>query len=544
MVQRVGILCKETLEVAISEMDQGNEIFIKDYEALKGKITYYPGISIVSVDKDPPEQYVIEYRLFGYGYDDNGQVQMLRRHRIEIKLPFGYPHFPPTVQPLSKICHPDVAEHAIRIAEFWQSNQSLADLVVHIGDMIRGAVYSTDGAFNEEAARWYTENAQKLPLAELEYNDPNARPKKRKGGPVIPYRLLGIAVLTGMVITGGGLVVRDKMILAGAGEALQQLHSSMENRKFAEADAIGQKTVKRLRSVLFFSGDSKARLAEIAAIVESESLKEGLAGRIEYKGQYLPISIADALVEVERLTVEATAKLDGGDVEAATTTFSTAIRLAEKNGQSGAADNVRRISAEKRLGHYVEKASGFYSEQEWQKAADLYSLAVTILENEKDHLSAESLETLEKLVKLKILALASVAREEAVRAENIKDYAVAAARYRAIVVLIQRNEFGNDPVLAKVGSDAEAERQRLAELAMVAEGSAYLVENFKKLFMEHYPGLYEPGLQSPKVRYLGRNEGKLVFIMSCIELVQRNTNEFRLSYQFDPVTRSWSLYRE
>jgi hypothetical protein len=285
-------------------------------------------------------------------------------------------------------------------------------------------------------------------------------------------------------------------------------------------------------------------LAEIAAIVESESLKEGLAGRIEYKGQYLPISIADALVEVERLTAEATAKLDGGDVEAATTTFSTAIRLAEKNGQSGAADNVRRISAEKRLGHYVENASGFYSEQEWQKAADLYTLAITILENEKDHLSPESLETLGKLVKLKILALASVAREEAVRAEKIKDYAVAAARYRAIVVLVQRNEFGNDPVLAKVGSDAEAERQRLAELAMVADGSAYLVENFKKLFMEHYPGLYEPGLQSPKVRYLGRNEGKLVFIMSCIELVKRNTNEFRLSYQFDPVTGSWSLYRE
>ena len=108
-----------------------------------------------------------------------------------------------------------------------------------------------------------------------------------------------------------------------------------------------------------------------------------------------------------------------------------------------------------------------------------------ILENEKDYLSADSLENREKLVKLKTLALASISRQEAVKAENKKEYAVAAKQYRAIVTLIQRNEYGNDPVLAKVGSDAEAEHQRLAELAMVAEGSAYLVENFQTIFMGH-----------------------------------------------------------
>lgn len=525
-------------------MDQGNEIYVKDYEALQKKIAYYPGISIVSVDKDPPEQYVIEYRLFGYGYDAQDQVQMLRRHRIEINLPFGYPHFQPTVRPLTRICHPDVADHAVRIADYWQSNQSLADLVIHIGDMIRGAVYSTEGAFNEEAARWYAENSQKLPLAELEYLDPNAKPEKPKSTQSISYKLIGGGVLIALVAAGGGLAVRDKMLLTGGGEQLLEMKRSIETRKFTEAEDIGKKAVDELKGILFFRNESAARLAEITSILESDSLREGLAGRVEYKGQYLPILTADTLAEVERLSENAAGKITAGDIEGAMAVFSTAISLAEKNGLAEAADNVRKASAEKRLGYYVERANGHYSEREWQKAIDLYGLAIMILENEKPYLTAESLETREKLVKLKTLALASISRQEAVQAEKDKEFSVAAKRYQDIVSLIRRNEFGSDPILAKVGNDAESERLRVAELAMVAEGNEYLLEHFKKIFMEHYPGLNELGLQSPRVRYLGRDDGKLVFILSCIELVQRSTNEFRLKYEFDPETGKWSLYRD
>lgn len=525
-------------------MDQGNEIFGNDYKALQQRIAYYPGISIVSVDKEPPEQYVIEYRLFGYGYDASGQVQMQRRHRIEINLPFGYPHFPPTVKPLTKICHPDVAEHAVRIAEFWQSHHSLADLVIHIGDMIRGAVYSTEGAFNEEAAAWYEANREKLPLGELEYNDPNVRVEKAKSESTISYKRVGIVGAIAIVIVCSGLLVRDKLILGKNIETIQQIQNLLVNRQFSEAQEIGRNAVDALQGVLFFAGDRTARLTEVTTILQSEQMKEGLAGRIEYKGKYVPIPVADTLARIDRLSADAAAALDKKDIQAAQAIFQNAITLAEKNGLSEVADGVRRIAAEKRLLYFVDQANVFYSEEQWQQAVEFYDSAIALLANEKAYLSAESLENREKLVKLKILAQASVEREEAVKAEKTKKYDIAAERYRSIVSLIQTSEYRSDPVLAKVGSDADVERQRLAELALVAEGSAYLTENYKTIFLEHYPGLYEPGLQSPRVRYLGRNDGKLVFVMSCIELVQRNTNEFRLNYQFDPFTRKWSIYRE
>jgi len=525
-------------------MEQGNEVFGKDYADLQEKLSFYPGISLISVDKDPPEQYVIEYRLFGYGYDQEGQVQMLRRHRIEINLPFGYPHFPPTVKPLTRICHPDVAEHTIRIADFWQTTPSLADLVIHIGDMIRGAVYSTEGAFNEEALEWYVEHQHKLPLAELDYRDPNAKLEETQAKSPFPLRLIAGGGLVALLLAGTGLVVRDKMILSASDETEPQMKDCIESRKFQEAENTGRTAVDALQKVILFQSASNARLAEIITLLESDRLQEGLAGRIQYKGRFLPIEVVDTLAETDRLREAAEAKLAQGDTEAASTLFSSAIKVAEKSGLNEAAETLRRVSAEKRLTYYVDKANADYSDGQWSKAAELYGLAVTILENEQTSLSNESLDTREKLEKLKTLAQANIFKEEAVDMEKTEKYVVAADKYRDIVLLIQQSGYNSDPVMAKVGSDAEAERQRVADLALVVEGTGYLLDNFKKIFMEHYPGLFEPGLQSPRVRYLGRTDGNLLFIISCIELVKRHTSEFRLNYQFDPGTRKWSIYRE
>ena len=525
-------------------MDQGNESYERDYAALKEKLRRYPGITLVSVDKEVPEQYVIEYKLFGYGYDPSGQIQMLRRHEVQISLPFGYPHFPPTVKPLTRICHPDVAEHAIRIAGYWQENPSLADLVIHIGDMIRGAVYSTEAPFNDEAAKWYAANGHKLPLAELEYVDPDAEARVADTRSPFPFKLVAGAVLALLVLAGGGLAVRDKMVIGGSAEQLARIHEEVKRRNFTEAESIGNGLAASLEWGLFFSGERQNLLAEVQTVLNSETMRQGLLGKVQYNGEFLPIPVADTLEKTRQMTEVAVARLAGGELDSAVSMFDSAIKLAESSGQVEAADGVRRVSAEKRLAYYVERANRAYGDEEWQQAMELYGQAVRLLEGERRFLSQDALATRDKVIKLEALAQASVSREKAALAERQKDYGAAASHYRDILQVIGQNEFGADPVLARVGSDAEAEYQRLAELDQVARGSQYLIDNFKEIFMAHYPGLYEPGLQSPRVRYLGRSDGRLVFLMSCIELVKRQTNEFRLSYQLDPVTGGWSIYQD
>ena len=146
--------------------------------------------------------------------------------------------------------------------------------------------------------------------------------------------------------------------------------------------------------------------------------------------------------------------------------------------------------------------------------------------------------------KLQILARVNVQKNVAAEAEKNKKYQQAADQYRNITLLVRQSPYATDPMLAEVAVEAEREGARVAEQAQIIAGSEYLLENYREIFTRHYPGLSGESLQSPKVRFMGHTDGKLIFIMSCIELIQRHSNEFRLYYQYDPATREWSLYRE
>jgi len=142
-----------------------------EYEQLKETLELYPSIKITQVKGQPPDNYEIEYHLKGYVRNPDGSIATAELHRIQITLPFGYPHFPPTVKPLTHIFHPDIDPAAIRIAEQWQAKPNLPDLVLTIGEMICGNIYSIDDAFNQEAADWYGQHSGELPLDILQIAD-------------------------------------------------------------------------------------------------------------------------------------------------------------------------------------------------------------------------------------------------------------------------------------------------------------------------------------------------------------------------------------
>jgi len=148
-------------------MATGSQQLVDDFEQLKSSLELYPKVQIVKAEGQPPDNYEIEYTLKGYVKEADGSVTIGNSHRIQISLPFGYPHFAPTVKPLTNIFHPDVDPAAIRIADRWQQNPSLPDLVLHIGEMISGQVYTLDNPFNQEAADWYKQQASNLPLDSL-----------------------------------------------------------------------------------------------------------------------------------------------------------------------------------------------------------------------------------------------------------------------------------------------------------------------------------------------------------------------------------------
>ncbi|MCI5209623.1 MAG: hypothetical protein D3910_12715, partial [Candidatus Electrothrix sp. ATG2] len=93
------------------------------------------------------------------------------RHLVRINLPFGYPHFPPTVKPLTPIFHPDIDPDAVRIASHWQQDPSLTALIIHIAEMICANNYNLDEPFNQEAADWYSDHSSDFPLDEIQQGE-------------------------------------------------------------------------------------------------------------------------------------------------------------------------------------------------------------------------------------------------------------------------------------------------------------------------------------------------------------------------------------
>ncbi|MCF8057466.1 MAG: hypothetical protein K9K37_12625 [Desulfocapsa sp.] len=123
-----------------------------------------PEIIVTPGEGSPPEEYTITYHKRGACKDENGEISTCDTHVITISLPFGFPHFPPNCLPKSNTFHPDFDSSAICIGDVWEADQSITKLILHIGRMIAGEIYSESNAFNEEAAEWYKENSNRLPF--------------------------------------------------------------------------------------------------------------------------------------------------------------------------------------------------------------------------------------------------------------------------------------------------------------------------------------------------------------------------------------------
>lgn len=152
-------------------MPSGASQLSTDFEQVQQTLELYPSITIVKTSGEPPDQYEIEYRVRGYVTSPDGSVAVGEHHLIRIDLPFGYPHFAPTVKPLTPLFHPDIDPDAIRIADYWEKNPSLAELIIHIGEMITGSCYNTREPFNPEAGKWYASHRHELPLDSLQIAD-------------------------------------------------------------------------------------------------------------------------------------------------------------------------------------------------------------------------------------------------------------------------------------------------------------------------------------------------------------------------------------
>ena len=250
------------------------------FQEIKTNFAQHQQIQVTPIAGDPPEQYRVTYHLQGFCKEEGKEVQICPDHTITITLPFGFPHFPPNCTPESPIFHPDFDQAAICIGEFWASNPSLTELIIHIGRMLCGEIYSSNNAFNEEAAAWFKENQNKLPLdtirqisAPAEQPQPSAEEEHAIPTPLPPMSL---------DIVDETCFLSDEKAISQDGTSFEQTErttpepttektfSPSSSRHHSPATPQGQKPENNLNSLILEKYQEAKKIHEEGEVLEQQ----------------------------------------------------------------------------------------------------------------------------------------------------------------------------------------------------------------------------------------------------------------------------------
>jgi ubiquitin-protein ligase len=136
-----------------------------DHEQIQRSFTGHPQITVTPLEGDPPERYAVEFRLRSLAPSASGSGHQVRTvHRAEVFLPLDYPRRPPFCRMTTPVFHPNIDPQKICIGDHWSAGQSLASLVVRIGEMLAYQSYNVRSPLNGAAAAWAAEHVGELPL--------------------------------------------------------------------------------------------------------------------------------------------------------------------------------------------------------------------------------------------------------------------------------------------------------------------------------------------------------------------------------------------
>ena len=150
--------------------DPGDERLQAELKALQA-VQAASTILTYQATGNPADRYTVTFRGHGAcrAAAARGGVEISQVHRVEIRLPFGYPEHPPDVRWLTPIMHPNISYsgcvHLKEIGIEWTPEVTLDALCERLWDVARLAYVNNTEPSNFAAAKWMSEQTQfALPL--------------------------------------------------------------------------------------------------------------------------------------------------------------------------------------------------------------------------------------------------------------------------------------------------------------------------------------------------------------------------------------------
>jgi ubiquitin-protein ligase len=145
---------------------------LADFQKIEEAFAGSPYVWIARMEGSPPEKYLVVYKAPSLSLDAQGAAKRALEHHLQVTLPTGYPREPPHCAMLTPIFHPNIDAGAVCFGDHWAAEESLANLIGRIGEMITYQSYNTKAPLNPQAGLWTREHEKELPLATINFFSP------------------------------------------------------------------------------------------------------------------------------------------------------------------------------------------------------------------------------------------------------------------------------------------------------------------------------------------------------------------------------------
>ncbi|MFQ5650608.1 MAG: ubiquitin-conjugating enzyme E2 [bacterium] len=135
-----------------------------DNQRIQAAFQDHPYIRLIDTEGTPPEKYTFEFKVAGLVPTEGDSCKRALTHRAEVFLLRDYPRRPPFCRMITPVFHPNIDPQKICIGDHWSAGESLAHLVVRIGEMICYQSYNVKSPLNGKAAAWAEQHVDELPI--------------------------------------------------------------------------------------------------------------------------------------------------------------------------------------------------------------------------------------------------------------------------------------------------------------------------------------------------------------------------------------------
>ncbi len=234
-----------------------------------------------------------------------------------------------------------------------------------------------------------------------------------------------------------------------------------------------------------------------------------------------------------------------GNWAVALTRYQGALELVKKLGlaKSDTITSLRENIVRTNIYMAIEKGKKAFSASNWDEVIGQYEKAIVLLEENSELLSSINTQASgEKLSR--IMLHAEIIQGKQSLAKFLKDEGLeqAVGKMQEIHQIISRSKFADISefriLMDELTVDIDATREKI----QIRKQSAYLTENYEKLFLAHYPATSGSILSSPKVEYLKNVGNKLLFRMQCTEKAGGRPLRLQMDYLYSPASGTWQFY--